>query len=372
MFSSDSSEGRRGGNRFGRMLLLLVAVCLAPFISPGTGWSADSITISGSSMLFPLEQVWAIAYMKSHPGLHISVASTGSGFGISNAANGNITIGASDAYLTKELRKRYPNLVSVPIAFDDAQVIYNVPGLSKSTKLRFDGKVLARIFLGKIRYWNDHQIRALNPGVHFPHTKIRVVHRADASGTTFVFTDYLNQTSSEWFNQVGRDMSPAWPVGSGYNGSDAVVAAVMSSPGSIGYVGLGWVNEYHLTTAALKNLDGYFVEGSVDTIRNAGHAALKDPSFPDDFNRSIVWNIHGKDVYPDANFEFWMVNTNLDGESMKHVRDLIIWALSEGQDAKYTVNSGFAPLPFRPLKGRLDKIIHRLLPGNSYNVRSPG
>lgn len=127
MFSSDSSEDRRSGNRFGRMLLLLVAVCLAPFISPGTGWSADSITISGSSMLFPLEQVWAIAYMKSHPGLHISVASTGSGFGISNAANGNITIGASDAYLTKELRKRYPNLVSVPIAFDDAQVIYNIP-----------------------------------------------------------------------------------------------------------------------------------------------------------------------------------------------------------------------------------------------------
>ncbi|MHB1606521.1 MAG: phosphate ABC transporter substrate-binding protein PstS [Leptospirales bacterium] len=372
MFLSESSEGPGRGSRFGRMILVLVAVCLLPLMAPKTGRAADSITISGSSMLFPLEQVWAIAYMKSHPGLHISVASTGSGFGIANAANGNITIGASDAYLTKEFRSRYPNLVSVPIAFDDAQVIYNVPGLAKTARLRFDGTVLARIFLGKIRYWNDRQIRALNPSVRFPHTKIRVVHRADASGTTFVFTDYLNQTSPEWFNQVGRDMSPAWPVGSGYNGSDAVVAAVMSSPGSIGYVGLGWVKEYHLTTAALKNLDGYFVEGSVDTIRNAGHAALKDPAFPDDFNRSMVWNIHGKDVYPDANFEFWMVNTNLDSETMKHVRDLIMWALSKGQDDRYTVKSGFAPLPFRPLKGRLDKIIHRLLPGNGFNERSPG
>ena len=354
------------------MLLVLVVACLFPFMAPEAGWSADSITISGSSMLFPLEQVWAIAYMKSHPGLHISVASTGSGFGIANAANGNITIGASDAYLTKEFRSRYPNLVSVPIAFDDAQVIYNIPGFSKTTKLRFDGKVLAGIFLGKIRFWDDRQIHELNPQVHFPHTKIRVVHRADASGTTFVFTDYLNQTSPEWFNQVGRDMSPAWPVGSGYNGSDAVVAAVMSSPGSIGYVGLGWVKEYHLTTAALKNLDGYFVTGSVDTIRNAGHSALKDPSFPDDFNRSMVWNIHGKDVYPDANFEFWMVNTNLDSETMKHVRSLIMWALSKGQGDQYTVRSGFAPLPFRPLKSRLDKVIHRLLPGNGFNERSPG
>ncbi|AIA31159.1 phosphate ABC transporter substrate-binding protein PstS [Leptospirillum ferriphilum] len=372
MGSMTRLDGGFSGRRILMAAFLFCTLLMAGAFRPTGSLAASNITISGSSMLFPLEQVWALAYMKQHPGVHISVASTGSGFGIANAANGNITVGASDAYLTKEFRQRYANLVSVPIAFDDAQVIYNIPGLDKKTVLNFDGKVLARIYLGKIRFWNDRQIRALNPSVSLPHTRIRVVHRADASGTTFVFTDYLNQTSREWYNQVGRDMSPAWPVGSGYNGSDAVVAAVMSSPGSIGYVGLGWVMEYHLTTGALKNLDGEFVRGSVDTIRAAGHAALKDPSFPDDFNRSIVWNIHGKNVYPDANFEFWMINMNLDAGTMKDVRNLLMWALTKGQAPQYTVKSGFAPLPFRPLKPRLDKIINRLLPGNGFNERSPG
>ncbi|MHB1926644.1 MAG: phosphate ABC transporter substrate-binding protein PstS [Leptospirillum sp.] len=372
MGSKSCPEGFGSGRRIIVVTLALFFALVSGGFWPGNGFAAKNVTISGSTMLFPLEQVWALAYMKSHPGTHISVASTGSGFGISNAANGNITVGASDAYLTKEFRQRYPNLVSIPIAFDDAQVIYNIPGLDKKAVLKFDGKVLARIYLGKIHFWDDRQIRSLNPDVRLPHTRIRVVHRADASGTSFVFTDYLNQTSPEWFNQVGRDMSPAWPTGSGYNGSDAVVAAVMSSPGSIGYVGLGWVMEYHLTTGALKNLDGHFVVGTVETIRAAGHAALKDPSFPDDFNRSIVWNIHGKNVYPDANFEFWMVNTNLDAETMKTVRTLVMWALTKGQASRYTVKSGFAPLPFRPLKPRLDKIINRLLPGNGFKERSPG
>ena len=350
---------------------LFVATAL---FGPGlpSAYAGSDLTISGSSMLFPLEQVWAEAYQKSHKGVHISVASTGSGFGIANAANGNISIGASDAYLTKTFRKRYSNLVSIPIAFDDAQVIYNIPGVDKKTVLKLDGPTVARIYLGKIRYWDDSRIKAMNPDVSFPHTKIKVTHRADASGTTFVFTDYLNQTSKAWYDQVGRDLAPAWPVGSGYNGSDAVVAAVMSTPGAIGYVGLGWIKEYHLSSAALKNKFGNYVEGTIDTIKKAGYSALKDPDFPNDFNRSIVWNLKDPNVYPDANFEFWMVSTNLDGGSMRQVRKLILWALGPGQAKKYTVSSGFAPLPFEPLKPRLHKILDRLLPGNSKNEVSPG
>ncbi len=337
----------------------------------GQAQAAD-ISISGSSMLFPLEQVWSQAYMKSHPGTHISVASTGSGFGISNAANGNITIGASDAYLTRDLKKRYPSLVSIPVAFEDTQVIYNVPGIAKGTTLRMDGPTLARIFMGKIHFWDDKALRALNPDVTFPHSRIKVIHRADASGTTFVFTDYLAQTSKEWNEEIGRDLSPAWPVGSGYNGSDAVVAAVLATPGAIGYVGLGWINEYHLASMALKNRDGYFVKGTVKSIQAAGKAALHDPTFPDDFNRSIVWKLHGKDVYPDANFEFWMVSTALPGSTMNDVKKLVMWALTKGQTAKYTVKTGFAPLPFAPLKPRLNKILNHILPGNTVDIESGG
>ncbi len=355
-----------------RTVGLAAALALVALLSGVGKAQATDITISGSSMLFPLEQVWATAYMKTHPGVHISVASTGSGFGISNAANGNITIGASDAFLTAELRKRYGSLVAIPVAFEDTQVIYNIPGIKKSQLLRMDGPTLAGIYMGKIKFWDDAAIGAINPDVTFPHQRIKVVHRADASGTTFVFTDYLNKTSKDWYENIGRDLSPSWPVGSGYNGSDAVVAAVMATPGAIGYVGLGWINEYHLSSMALKNLDGHYVVGSVKTIMNAGKAALHDPTFPDDFNQSIVWKIHGQDVYPDANFEFWMVSNTLPHATMKEVKKLIIWALTKGQDGRYTNKTGFAPLPFTPLKPRLNKILERLLPGNTLSIESGG
>ena len=351
----------------------LAAALVVVSVLSGVGIArATDLIISGSTMLFPLDQVWANAYMKSHPGVHVSVASTGSGFGIYNAANGNITIGATDAYLSKDLLKRYGSLVSIPVAFDDTQVIYNIPGIKKFRLIRMDGPTLSRIYMGKIKFWDDKAIREINPDVRFPHQRIKVIHRADASGTTFVFTDYLSQTSKEWYGAIGRDRSPSWPVGSGYNGSDAVVAAVKATPGAIGYVGLVWINKYHLSSMALKNLDGYYVVGSVKTIQNAGKAALHDPSFPDDFNRTIVWNLHGKEIYPDANFEFWMVSTDLPGSTMLEVRKMIIWALTKGQKERYTVKTGFAPLPFAPLKPRLNKILNRILPGNTLKIESGG
>lgn len=351
------------------MVAAVVACALA--LVPGRTFAAD-LSISGSTMLVLLEQVWAREYMKHHPGLVVSIAATGTGAGISKAADGDVTIGASDAYLTRDLKKRYPSLVSIPIAIEDTQVIYNLPGLSKSGALRMDGPTLSAIYRGKIRFWDDKAIRAMNPGVNFPHRRIRVIHRSDASGTTFVFTDYLNQTSKDWFDAIGRDRSPDWPAGQGYHGSAALVHAVWTTPGAIGYAGLGWVRKSHLKSMALKNREGRFIVESAASVQAAALAVLHDPSFPEDFNRSLVWKLHGKDVYPVVNFEFWMVNANLDGESMKHVRDLIIWALSEGQDPKYTVNSGFAPLPFRPLKERLDKILNRLLPGNSFEIQTGG
>ena len=337
----------------------------------GTAQAAD-IAISGSSLLFPLEQVWSHAYMKRHAGTPISVVPTGSGVGISTVAEGNITIGSSDVYLTHELKKRYPSLISIPVAMEDAQVIYNIPGLKTSKALLMDGPTLAGIYMGKIRFWDDPTIRAINPGVTFPHRPIKVVHRADASGTTFVFTDYLSHTSKDWDESLGRDLSPAWPVGAGYNGSDAVVAAVMTTPGSIGYVGLGWIKKYHLTSMALKNRDGYYVVGSVKTIQAAGKASLHDPTFPDDFNQSMVWKFHGKDVYPDANLEFWMVSATFPASTMREIRNLLVWVLTDGQKSEYTVKAGFAPLPFTPFKPRLNKILNQLLPGNSFKIESGG
>ena len=307
---------------------------------------AGTITISGSSMLYPLNSVWAVKYHKLNPGVTVSVASTGSGFGISNAADGNITIGASDAYLTKSFKKRYPNLVNVPVALDDAQVIYNIPGIPNNVNLKMTPKLVAEIYMGKITNWDNPVFKKLNPQYKFPNLHIFVTHRADASGTTFDFTSLLTDTSKAWASKVGRSLSPSWPVGSGYLGSDAVVAAVKSTSGGIGYVGLGWIMEYHLTSAALLNKAGNYVVGSVKTIAAAANSALKQGDFPADFDKSIVWNVSAKNAYPDSNFEFWMIKrTQPNSATTKSIKDLVNWALGPGQAAKYTVKTGFAPLP---------------------------
>ncbi|MDA8273128.1 MAG: phosphate ABC transporter substrate-binding protein PstS [Deltaproteobacteria bacterium] len=326
-----------------------------------SGVPAGTITISGSTMLYPLNSVWAVEYHKLHPDVTVSVAGTGSGFGISNAADGNITIGASDAYLTKEFKKRYPSLVNVPVALDDAQVIYNIPGIPNKVNLKMTPQLVADIYLGKINNWDNPIFKKLNPQYKFPNLHIFVVHRADASGTTFDFTSLLTDTSKTWANKVGRSLSPSWPVGSGYLGSDAVVAAVKSTSGAIGYVGLGWILEYHLSSAAMLNKTGNYVVGSVETIAAAANSALAQGDFPADFDKSIVWNVSAKNAYPDSNFEFWMIRKKQPNSSTTVIiKDLVNWALGPGQAAKYTVKTGFAPLP-KSVMGNVKKLLAQVV-----------
>ena len=339
---------------------ILTAGCAkskAPSVSPKSKVPSGTITISGSTMLYPLNSVWAVEYHKLHSNVTVSVAGTGSGFGISNAADGNITIGASDAYLTKAFRKRYPDLVNVPVALDDAEVIYNIPGIPNNVNLKMTPQLTADIYLGKINNWDNPVFKKLNPQYKFPNLHIFVVHRADASGTTFDFTSLLTDTSKAWAKKVGRSLSPAWPTGSGYLGSDAVVAAVKSTPGAIGYVGLGWILEYHLSSAAMLNKSGNYVIGSVKTIADAANSALKQGGFPTDFDKSIVWNVSAKNAYPDSNFEFWMIRKKQPNPATTAiVKNLVNWSLGPGQDAKYTVKTGFAPLP-KSVMGNVKKIL---------------
>ncbi|MHB1563127.1 MAG: phosphate ABC transporter substrate-binding protein PstS [Leptospirillum sp.] len=352
--------------------LLLAGTLLGIAFFPSAGWASGTLTVSGSSMLFPLEKIWAKAYMSEHPGSRIQVLSPGSGVGLSESVQGEVAIGSSDFYLTKEIREHHPTMVSIPVAISDAEVVYNLPGFSKTHPIRFDGPVLARIYLGEIRSWDDPALRHLNPDLPLPHRIIHVVHRSDESGTNFVFTDYLSQTSRRWESRIGRGRSPKWTSGKAYRGSAGVIEAVMMTPGAIGYAGLGWVQKSHLPAGALKNRSGAYVVGTEKTIRNAGLAAISLPRFPDSFNRSIVWEVQGKDVYPDANFEFFLVDTNLDGETMRAVREWISWVLGSGQKAKYMRGAGFVPIPFSPSSPHLSRILRRLIPGNTFREVSPG
>jgi phosphate transport system substrate-binding protein len=354
-----------------RHVFVFILVISCSLLSPRIGFS-QSLTISGSSMLYPLERSWIAAYMKKHPESQILVFGTDSKIGLESAYQGNISIGASDAYLSRMLKRQYPGLIPIPVALGAAEVVYNLPGIRNGEAVKLDGPVLAGIFLGSIRSWDAQEIRRLNPGIHFPRTPVRVVHRSDSSGTTFVVTDYLSRTSKNWEARMGRDMSPEWPTGIGAEGSEGVAKTVRSTPGAIGYVGFKWARKYGLSSAAMKNHDGFYVLASKQSLRRAAIGAFKNPHFLKDPGQSIAWRIRGKGVYPIVNFEYWVVSPHLDSETMQEIRALISWTLGTGQEAEFLDGNGFVPLPLHSYGPNIQKKLIQLLPGNSYKVNSPG
>lgn len=348
---------------------ILITSCYLFFTQTGF---PQSLTISGSSMLYPLERLWIAAYKKKHPESQILVYGTDSKIGLERAYQEKISIGASDAYLSKMLERQYPGLITIPVAIGAAEVVYNLPGIRDGQILKLDGHVLAEMFLGSIRSWDAEEIRQLNPGIRFPRTPVRIVHRSDGSGTTFVVTDYLSRTSKNWEARMGRDMSPEWPTGIGAQGSEGVAKTVRSTPGAIGYVGFKWAQKYGLSSAAMKNHDGSYVLASKRSIQSAAIGAFKHPHFLEDLGQSIAWRIRGKGVYPIVNFEYWVVSPHLDSETMQEIRALISWTLGPGQDAEFLDGNGFVPLPLHSSVPQIRRNLIRLLPGNSYKANSPG
>lgn len=351
-------------------ILVVALFCMA--FCPAVSSGQSLITITGSSMLYPLETRWAKAYEKSHPDTKIGLSATGSGTGYRQAFLGDVSIGASDAYETKNIKGRYPDMVIIPVAMEDVEIIYNLPGASRKTPLRLDGETLALIFLGQIRYWDDSRLLAENSGLSLGHHRIRLMHRSDASGTTFVLTDFLSRTSPLWRRTIGREMSPPWPAGQGLSGSANISEAVRKTPWSIGYDGHNWVHRFGLLSAALRNHDGYFVTGSVKTIANAGKSAIRNRPDSQSFNHSIVFWVPGKNVYPAANFEYWVVNPHLDSESMMEVRHLIHWVLESGQKTSFIESAGFSPVPIDSARPLLRNLLRDLLPGVAFKVVTPG
>ena len=167
---------------------------------------------TGSSLLYPLFNIWVPVYSKSHAGVQITTQSTGSGTGISESVSGLAQIGASDAYLSNALEKQHPEMLNIPLAISSQMVNYNLPGLN-GEHLRFSGPVLAGIYQGKITKWSDPAITKTNEGVKLPDLNITVCTRSDSSGTNFVFTGHLAAVSSDFKSQVGQRPSVTWPAG---------------------------------------------------------------------------------------------------------------------------------------------------------------
>lgn len=347
-FARKSMANEQGRSyRKGAILVLTLMVAGA-----ASAFAASRVNIleTGSSLLYPLYNLWVPAYMHAHPNVRITTQSTGSGTGISQAVEGIAQIGASDAYLSNALERMHSKMLNIPLAISLQMVNYNVPGLNKD-HLKLSGPVLAAIYQGRITKWNDPQIAKMNPGMRLPNHAIVPIHRTDGSGDTFIFTQYLAFSTPEWANSLSYGTTISWPAvpGSlGAEGNPGMVTGLKGSPYSIAYIGISYqhaIEQDGMGIAALENRDGKFV---LPTARNAAAAAEQMvKKTPQDGRVSLIF-APGAESYPIINYEYAIVSKNQpSGETAAALRDLFTWAISKngGNAAKYMNAVHFVALP---------------------------
>jgi phosphate transport system substrate-binding protein len=326
-----------------RITILLMALILAvlALACKGTG-PGGPISLQGAGATFPtpLYQKWMSEYGKLNSDIRIDYQSIGSGGGIKQIQAQTVDFGASDAPMTDADLKAAPaDLVHIPTVLGAVVVTYNLPAMAKP--LRFSPLVIADIFLGKITKWNDPRIKADNADVTLPTGDITVVHRAEASGTSFVFTDYLSKVSPDWKTKVGADKSPKWPVGQGGKGNEGVTGQIKQQPNTIGYVELAYAVQNKLPAALIKNASDKFVEPTIDGVTAA--AAASAATTPDDLRVSIT-NAAGADAYPISSYTYILVyKDQKDAVKGKALIDFLWWGIHDGE--KFAKELQYAPLP---------------------------
>lgn len=307
---------------------------------PGTGDKTVLLNGAGASFPYPLYSRWIDEYGRLHKNVKINYQSIGSGAGIEQITKKVIDFGGSDAPMTDEKLKEAPGeILHIPTVLGAVAITYNLPDVKEHIKLSPD--VLADIYLGKIKKWDDPRIAALNPGLKLPGQNIVVVHRSDGSGTTNIFTDYLSKVSPEWKSKVGKGTSVNWPVGVGAKGSEGLSRQVQATVGAIGYVELSYALLNNLPYALVQNSAGKFVPPSLETTTAAAAGAAA--SMPDDLRVSIV-NAPGDNAYPIAGFTYILVYKEQDNpDKGRALAQFLWWAVHEGE--KMAAELGYAPLP---------------------------
>jgi phosphate transport system substrate-binding protein len=298
---------------------------------------AQELLINGAGATFPapLYQKWFSEYHAKFPAIGFNYQAIGSGGGIQQFTAGTVDFGASDAPLTDEEWAKIKDAVHIPTVLGAVVITFNSPVQG----LKLTPELLADIYLGKITKWNDKALAEVNPGLKLPDTDIAVMHRADGSGTTNIFTDYLSKVSPEWKEKVGMGKSVKWPVGLGGKGNEGVTGLVKQTPGAIGYVELAYATQNGLPMAQLKNKAGVFVSPSIASTS----AAAAGVAIPDDYRVSVT-NAEGKDAYPIASFTYLLVHKDAkDGPKGKALVEFLWWAVHDGQ--KFASPLDYAPLP---------------------------
>jgi phosphate transport system substrate-binding protein len=324
--------------------------------------SGGTVTETGSTLLYPLFNLWASGYQEKYPSVTIQTAGTGSGTGISEAQSGTIDIGASDAYLAPSVTSADPHLKNIPLAISAQLVAYNVPGVTAHLKL--SGKVLSAIYQGQITSWNASQIASLNKGVTLPNTPIVTLHRSDSSGDTFLFTSFLSKTDpSGWGAKIAYNTTVPWPNAPGAlgeTGNSGMVSGCKATPGCIAYVGISYQTQAlqaGLGYAALQNAKGQFTLPTSSAI--AAEAAYYVKKTPANGTISMIYGA-ANNGYPIINYEYAVVSSDQTSSSAaKNVRSVLEWAISpkQGAAATYLSQVDFQPLPAKVQAQSLKQIV---------------
>jgi phosphate transport system substrate-binding protein len=305
-----------------------------------TAQQTIQINGAGATFPYPIYSKWFSEYNKLHPNVQINYQSIGSGGGIRQITNQTVFFGATDGPMTNDQLLAAPSkIMHFPTVLGADVPVYNIPGVS--AELKFTGALLADIFLGKVAKWNDPAIAKLNDGVKLPATDITVVHRSDASGTTYIWVDYLAKVSAEWKTKAGVATQVNWPTGVGGKGNEGVAGLVTQTPGSIGYVELIYALQNKISYGSVQNMAGEFTRATTASVTAA--AALASTKMPADFRVSIT-NAEGKGVYPVSSFTWLLLYENpKDKAQAKVMVDFVKWMLADGQ--KFAADLGYAPLP---------------------------
>lgn len=312
-----------------------MALLLAIFTSQAF---AVKITGAGATFPYPLYAKWAATY-KAKSGNEMNYQSIGSGGGIKQIKAKTVDFGASDKPLSP-VDLAQAGLVQFPTVIGGAVPIVNIPGIGAG-RLKLSGAVLADIFLGKIKQWNSPAIAKLNPGLRLPNLAITVVHRADSSGTSFLFTHYLSKVSLAWQKTVGANDAVKWPLGLSGKGNEGVASFVTRAKGAIGYVEYAYAKQNKIAHVALKNAAGNFVQPSVATFSAA--AAGAKWSAGNNFY-VILTNQPGKNSWPISGATFILLHKVQDNPNQaKQVLNFFDWAYGNGDQMAVALD--YVPLP---------------------------
>jgi phosphate transport system substrate-binding protein len=324
--------------------------------APDAGTAAASrtaqvdLTGAGATFPYPVYTRWISEYLTTS-GVRVNYQSIGSGGGIRQLAEGTVDFGATDVPMSADelATARRGGVLHVPMVLGAVAVTYNLPELR--APLRLSPEVLADVFLGRVRRWDDPRLVALNPGVPLPSSDILVVHRGDGSGTTFIFSDYLATVSPTWLRGPGRGKDVRWPVGVGGIGNEGVAGQVKQTPGSIGYVEATYARQNRLPAAALRNRAGAYVMPTPQGIAAAAAAATAGLPPTTDYRVSLV-DAPGAESYPVASFT-WVLMDAVPRDTVKAAAlvRFVRWALREGGPAAESL--GYVPLP-APVAERVD------------------